>query len=35
MKYYVTGQELSVGDRVATGVGTLVSFFSGGKVVRS
>ncbi|WP_175425234.1 hypothetical protein, partial [Paenibacillus nuruki] len=29
----VTGQELSVGDRVATGVGTLVSFVSGGKVV--
>ncbi|MDN4620976.1 pre-toxin TG domain-containing protein [Paenibacillus sp. PsM32] len=30
---YVTGQELSVGDRVATGVGTLVSFVLGGKVV--
>ncbi|CAJ1316691.1 zincin-like metallopeptidase toxin domain-containing protein [Paenibacillus nuruki] len=30
---YVTGQELSVGDRVATGVGTLVSFVPGGKVV--
>ncbi|WCT56588.1 pre-toxin TG domain-containing protein [Paenibacillus kyungheensis] len=30
---YVTGQQLSVGDRVATGVGTLVSFVLGGKVV--
>lgn len=30
---YVTGQELSVGDRVATGVGTLISFVPGGKVV--
>lgn len=30
---YVTGQELSVGDRVASGVGTLFSFFPGGKVV--
>jgi len=30
---YVTGQELSIGDRVATGVGTLVSFVPGGKVV--
>jgi len=30
---YITGQELSVGDRVATGIGTLVSFVPGGKVV--